>query len=79
MTPEITQEAIHALNINQLELVERWVRDERKDRAEKHKQETLAKIRELARSIEGGIKIEGVRGRPAKASTEPAQGKVTRR
>jgi hypothetical protein len=68
MTPEITLEGIRALSPNQLELVEGWVRDERKARAEKHKQETLAKIRELARSIEVGIKIEGVRGRPARAA-----------
>jgi hypothetical protein len=68
MTPEITLEAIRALSSSQLEVVEGWVRDERKARTERHKQETLAKIRELARSIEVGIKIEGVRGRPAKAA-----------
>jgi len=81
MTPEITLEGIRALSPNQLELVEGWVRDERKARTERHKQETLAKIRELARSIEVGIKIEGVRGRPAKAMADSgaanaAQGRV---
>lgn len=75
MTPDITLEGIRALSPNQLELVEGWVRDERKARAKKHKQETLAKIRELARSIEVGIKIEGVRGRPAKAMADPATAK----
>jgi hypothetical protein len=43
-----------------------WAMAEQKARAEKHKQETIAKIRELARSIEVGVKIEGTRGRPAK-------------
>ena len=74
MTPEITLEGIRALSPNQLELVEGWVRDERKARTERHKQETLAKIRELARSIEVGIKIEGVRGRPAKATADSGAG-----
>jgi hypothetical protein len=68
MTPEITLEGIRTLSSSQLELVEGWVRDERKARTERHKQETLAKIRELARSIEVGIKIEGVGGRPAKVA-----------
>jgi ferritin-like metal-binding protein YciE len=67
MTPEITLEGIRALSLSQLELVEGLVRDELKARMEKHKQETLAKIRELARSIDVGIKIAGVRGRPARA------------
>jgi hypothetical protein len=64
MTQEITQDTIRSLSAGQLELVDGWVKDERKARAERHKQETLAKIRELARSIEVGVKIEGVRGRP---------------
>jgi hypothetical protein len=67
MTQEITQDTIRGLSAGQLDLVDGWVRDERKARAERHKQETLAKIRELARSIEVGVKIEGVRGRPRKA------------
>ena len=76
MTPEITLEAIRALSSNQLELVEGWVREERKARTERHKQETLAKIRELARSIEVGIKIAGVRGRPAKVMNDSPPAKA---
>jgi hypothetical protein len=78
MTPEITLEGIRALSPNQLELVEGWVRDERKARTEQHKQETLAKIRELARSIEVGIRIEGTRGRPAKTTIDSGIAKATR-
>ena len=80
MTPDITLEGIRALSSSQLEMIEGWVRDERKARAEKHKQETLAKIRELARSIEVDIKIAGVRGRPAKVvdsgASRAAQGRA---
>jgi ferritin-like metal-binding protein YciE len=76
MTPEITLEGIRALSLSQLELVEGLVRDELKARTEKHKQETLAKIRELARSIDVGIKIAGVRGRPARAMADSAPAKA---
>ena len=79
MTQEITQEAIRALSTSQLELVKGWVMDEEKARTEKHKQETLAEIRKLARSIEVGIKIEGVRGRPAKGGADAGAGKAVRR
>ncbi len=78
MTQEITQDTIQALSTEQLERVRAWVLDEDKARTERHKQETLAKIRALARSIEVGIKFEGVRGRPAKTSTDAAPGKTAR-
>ena len=64
MTPDITQETIRALSAEQFELVKRWVSDDDKARIERHKQKTLAQIRELARSAHIGIKIEGTRGRP---------------
>jgi hypothetical protein len=70
MTLEITQEAIKALNAEQFEQVKGWVRDDDKARVEKHKQETLAQIRELARSAHIGIRIEGTRGRPAKRGAD---------
>jgi hypothetical protein len=41
---------------------------EQKARAEKHKQETLARIRELAGSVGVTVSINGVRGRPPKAT-----------
>jgi len=76
MTLEITQEAIKALSAEQFEQVKGWVRDDDKARVERHKQETLAQIRELARSAHIGIKIEGVRGRPAKRSADSSGSKT---
>ena len=70
MTQAITEEVIKGLPSDQLALVAGWIRAEEKVRADRCKQETLAKIKELARSIKVGVKIDGVRGRPAKARTE---------
>ena len=60
----MTQETIQALSDTELLKVIAWGKHEQEIRAEKRKQETIAKIRELARSIEVGVKIEGTRGRP---------------
>jgi len=76
MTPEITQKIIRALSAEEFEQVKGWVRDDDKARIEKHKQETLAQIRELARSAHIGIKIEGVRGRPAKRGADASGSKI---
>jgi hypothetical protein len=65
----ITQDAVRELSDSQLGQVGEWIRIEQKARAERHKQQTLAKIRELAKSIEVGVKIEGVRGWPKKSPT----------
>jgi hypothetical protein len=73
MAIEITQEIIKGLNAEQFERVKGWVLDDDKARIERHKQETLAQIRELARSAHIGIRIEGTRGRPAKRGAEPAK------
>ena len=62
----MTQETIRALSDGQLEQVIAWAQGEHKVRAERRKQETIAKIKELAKSIEVGVKIEGQRGRPSK-------------
>jgi hypothetical protein len=66
MTQAITEETIRSLSGSELAAVAEWIRVEEKARAERHKQETLAKIRDLAKSIDVGIKIAGTRGRPAK-------------
>lgn len=73
MAIEITQETIQALSAEQFERVKTWVLEDDKARLERHKQETLAQIRELARSAHIGIKIEGTRGRPAKRGAEGAK------
>jgi hypothetical protein len=68
----MTQDTVKALSDGELVQVIAWAEAEQKARAEKRKRETIAKIKEMARSIEVGIRIEGVRGRPAKNSTSPA-------
>lgn len=61
---------IKALPDSELAQFRAAVETEQKERAEKRKQETIAKIKELARSIEVDVKIAGVRGRPPKAKEE---------
>jgi hypothetical protein len=46
-----------------------WEEQERKARTEKRKQETLARIRELAQSIGVAVTVGGQRGRPAKGQS----------
>lgn len=74
----MTQEAVKALSDNELIQVISWAQSEQKARAEKHKQETIAQIKELARSIELGVKLAGTRGRPAKNSAATASHKYAR-
>ena len=62
----MTQETVKTLTDGELVQVIAWAQGEQKARAEKRKQETIAKIRDLAKSIEVGVRIEGTRGRPAK-------------
>jgi len=62
----MTQEMVKALSDGELVQVIAWAQGEQKTRTERRKQETIAKIKELAKSIEVGVKIEGQRGRPSK-------------
>ncbi len=61
----MTQEAIKALSDAELEQVLAWGEQEKKDRVAKRKQETIAKIRELAQEVGVSINFVGRRGRPA--------------
>jgi hypothetical protein len=63
----VTLEAVKALADSELAQVEVWVQQERKARAERKKQETIARIKQLAGSIGVRVSVEGVRGRPTKA------------
>jgi hypothetical protein len=63
----MTQDTVKALSDAELSQVIAWGQREQQTREAKRKQETIAKIRELAKSIEIGVKIEGTRGRPAKS------------
>jgi hypothetical protein len=62
----VKQDEVKALTSAELDQVIGWADAEKKARAEKHKQETIAKIKQLAKTIEIGVKIEGTRGRPAR-------------
>lgn len=66
----MTLENVKALSDSELAQVIAWAQEEVKARAEKRKQETIAKIKELAGSVGVRVAIGGVRGRPAHAKTE---------
>lgn len=68
----MTQDTVKALSDGELVQMIAWAQGEQRVRAEKKKQETIAKIKELAKSIEVGISIAGRRGRPAKNRSQGA-------
>jgi hypothetical protein len=65
----MTQETVKALTDSELAQVVTWAQGEIKLRAEKRKQETIAKIKEMARAVGVSVNVEGVRGRPAKTKS----------
>ena len=62
----MTREMLKTLSDTELEQVGVWTREETRERAVKRKQETIARIRDLAAGAGVHIKISGARGRPAK-------------
>jgi hypothetical protein len=66
----VKPDELRALSDNDLAQLRTAAEAEQKERAEKRKQETIAKIKELARSIEVDVRIAGVRGRPPKVKEE---------
>jgi hypothetical protein len=66
----MTQETVKALSDAELAQVAGWADEEQKVRAEKRKQEAIAKIRELAGAVGVTVAIGGVRGRPARIKPE---------
>jgi hypothetical protein len=72
----MTRDAIRILSDAELEQVAVWARDEAHDRAVKRKQETIAKIRDLAASAGVHVKINGARGRPARDLSKGGQGPI---
>jgi hypothetical protein len=62
----MTQETVRALPDADLMQVVAWAQSEIKARAEKRKQETIARIKELAGEVGVSVAIGGVRGRPKK-------------
>jgi hypothetical protein len=62
----MTIETVRALSDGDLSQVVAWAQAEIKARAEKRKQETIARIKELAGTVGVSVAINGQRGRPAK-------------
>ena len=62
----MTQEMVKALPDADLSQVITWAQEEIKTRAERRKQEAIAKIRALASQVGVSVSIAGVRGRPAR-------------
>jgi hypothetical protein len=62
----MTQDTVKALSDTELAQVIDWAQGEQKARTDRRKRETLAKIRELAQSVEVKVKVLGERGRPRK-------------
>ena len=67
----MTQDAIRALTDADLAQVILWGQAEVKARTERRKQETIAKIKELAQRVGVSVSIEGARGRPAQGKRKP--------
>lgn len=66
----MTIEALRALSDADLSQIVAWAQTEIKARTEKRKQETIAKIKELAGTVGVSVAIGGQRGRP---STKPTK------
>jgi hypothetical protein len=71
----MTLDMVKALSDGELVQVIAWAQGEQKARAERRKQETIAKIRELARSAGVAVSIDGARGRPSRHKTAQDQQK----
>jgi hypothetical protein len=67
----MTIETVKALSDAELSQVEVWVEDEKKSRAERRKEDAIAKIKALAESVGVKVAIGGVRGRPARIKPDP--------
>jgi hypothetical protein len=62
----MTQETIKALSDAELSQVVTWGQQEQQARQAQRKQETIAKIRQLAGAVGVSVSISGLRGRPPK-------------
>jgi hypothetical protein len=62
----MNQETLRTLADKELSQVILWAQDELREREEKRKQDTIAKIKELAGSVGVQITINGKRGRPGR-------------
>jgi hypothetical protein len=66
----MTLETVKALSDAELSQVEVWVEEEKKQRAERRKEDAIAKIKALAETVGIKVAIGGVRGRPPRMKPE---------
>jgi hypothetical protein len=60
----MTQETIRNLTDTELQQAKAWIAQEEKDRTQRRKRETIAKIKALAALGGVAVSIAGTRGRP---------------
>lgn len=75
----ITPEQIKSLPDDELERFVEAGRQEQKERAERKKQETIARIKELAGTVGVRVAIGGARGRPVKPKPANTDAPVRKR
>ena len=73
----MTLETLKALSDVELSQVEAWLQDEKRSRAERRKEDAIAKIKALAESVNIKVAIGGVRGRPARIKPDAKTVKAT--
>lgn len=73
----ITLETIKTLPDDELDRFIAAATQEKKERTEREKQATIARIKELAGSVGVRISIGGARGRPARVRAEGSQPRST--
>ena len=73
----MTLETVKALSDAELSQVELWVEDEKKSRAERRKEDAIARIKALAESVGIKVAIGGVRGRPTRIKPDAKTVKAT--
>ena len=62
----MTRDLLRALTDTELEQVGIWALEETRERQERRKQETIARIKQLAADNGVSVTINGARGRPRK-------------
>jgi hypothetical protein len=73
----VTTETIKSLSDDELDRLMKIATEEKEAREERHKQETIARIRELAGVIGVSVIIGGARGRP-RSGKKPKEAKAKR-
>jgi hypothetical protein len=72
----MTLETVKGLSDVELSQIELWIQEEKRSRAERRKEEAIAKIKALAESVGVKVAIGGVRGRPARVKPEARAARI---